>query len=645
MSVAEITCRLYRFFVQTIESRLLALGWRPELRDGSGDGRSIFVTDTNLASEWRRQFNFDRRYLDELVNGRIELFSYGNISLDKDINWLREPVSGVFSPTGYGKGINYRNRKDVGDIKNLWELGRQQYLVPLAVGYLLTGETQYRDTIKEHIESWIMSCPFGYTIHWCSSLEVALRVISWSIIHSLLLVAGEKNGLYGLINPETLRNTIFQHAYFIRHYLSLHSSANNHLIGELVGLWTVTSIFDLGRKGDKWSKYAANMLEAEAQKQVYSDGVNKEQAVYYHYWVLEYLVFSYLIGLSVKHGFSVQYQHRIQSMAQFLSAISPVEGNPPQIGDADDGFVSRFSIIGKDEPFDDIHSICHLLMNETSSASATEKSFWYSHIAGICVKKRAASIVASNSNYPQIFHDGGYAVLGSKIMHIVFDAGPLGYTSIAAHGHADALSICVAIDNMWWLVDPGTYTYHDNPEWRNYFRSTAAHNTVLVDGKNQSKIGGDFLWLEHAAAQITEYGANEDRQWVRGEHDGYKCIGITHHRRIDYSQNDKKLLVSDVFEGAGEHELIWHWHLHPNVTVKWDGALEGWILEHCESSKKLLLRGGEKHSWNIMKGVTGDTIMGWYSDSLGKKVPATVLQYRMHKTLPFEMMSSFTLLG
>ncbi len=71
-----------------------------------------------------------------------------------------------------------------------------------------------------------------------------------------------------------------------------------------------------------------------------------------------------------------------------------------------------------------------------------------------------------------------------------------GFLSIAAHAHADALSVELRYGGVDIFADPGTYCYHGEPEWRSYFRSTIAHNTVEVDGQNQSADGGAFLWLQ-----------------------------------------------------------------------------------------------------------------------------------------------------
>ena len=93
-----------------------------------------------------------------------------------------------------------------------------------------------------------------------------------------------------------------------------------------------------------------------------------------------------------------------------------------------------------------------------------------------------------------LFPDAGLACVRTHdgSVRLLMDFGPLGFTSTAAHGHADALSVWLSIDDEYFLVDAGTYAYHSHPEWRAFFRSTAAHNTARVDGLNQSEIAGRF---------------------------------------------------------------------------------------------------------------------------------------------------------
>ena len=105
------------------------------------------------------------------------------------------------------------------------------------------------------------------------------------------------------------------------------------------------------------------------------------------------------------------------------------------------------------------------------------------------------------------------------------DGGPHGFLSIAAHAHADALSVEVRHDGIDILADPGTYCYHGEPEWRQWFRSTAAHNTLEISRVSQSESGGPFLWTTHARATTLAFDlAERPVQTWSAEHDGYRRL-------------------------------------------------------------------------------------------------------------------------
>ena len=109
------------------------------------------------------------------------------------------------------------------------------------------------------------------------------------------------------------------------------------------------------------------------------------------------------------------------------------------------------------------------------------------------------------------------------------DGGPHGFLSIAAHAHADALSVEVRHDGVDILADPGTYCYHGEPEWREWFRSTGAHNTIEIGGVSQSESGGPFLWNTQAPTTTLacEVGEQAVQTWS-AEHDGYLRLNPAH---------------------------------------------------------------------------------------------------------------------
>jgi hypothetical protein len=630
MSVPEIGHRVWSMASQHVEKMLIANSWQPRPKRAVDTRLTLFEEIDGWREAWQETHCLDEDKLQKMVQGKLDLFSYEALFVGAPVDWHSNPLTGQMSPQTYGKRIDYRDDKQVGDIKVLWELGRHQHLVSLAAAYAISKDEKLLRGVVGQIDGWTEMNPFGIGIHWCSSLEVGLRLIAWAVVHSLLVLAGHQRGLFGVVSdPDRLGRSIYQQAWFIRHYLSRYSSANNHLIGELCGLWVATQVFDLGSTGSSWGTFAQAELEKEARAQVFSDGVDKEQATYYQLWVLEYLFFAWLVGDRARKPFSPGFSECILSMSRFLHDISLRNGEPPQIGDADDGSVMRFEPGWPQHPYHDVQDAIATVFGESNrnpDHRQSQKTFWYSMLYGFLPSGRTATRPAYSPRYPIAYCEGGYAVLGDDSVRLVFDAGPLGYPSIAAHGHADALSFCLGLDDAWWLIDPGTYAYHSEAEWRDYFRGTSAHNTLVINGLNQSKIGGNFLWLERAHAELEAIGRQSDgTQWARGWHDGYKDLGVIHQRELRYESSTKTIQVNDSVtcdKPDGDMHASVFLHFAPDVEITWNGSHS--VATRPKSKRKLKIEVDSKWEWRIVTGQI-DPIQGWYSGMIGSKIPAPVL--------------------
>jgi hypothetical protein len=222
-------------------------------------------------------------------------------------------------------------------------------------------------------------------------------------------------------------------------------------------------------------------------------------------------------------------------------------------------------------------------------------------------------------------------VLGSSFdtpdeVRMIVDAGPLGYLSIAAHGHADALSIVLNVGGEEVLVDPGTYAYHTEPEWRRYFRSTRAHNTVLVDDRDQSLQSGNFMWSRHAIARCLHFGDHGMTQRFLGEHDGY-CASrepVEHQREILYDTLSRTFTIKDILEGEGAHEVCQRWHFaeHLSPRVKED--------EICVETARHRIRIVAQALPALVQTYIGGSPEegGWISRRFGHKQPTTTVAWR-----------------
>jgi hypothetical protein len=164
-------------------------------------------------------------------------------------------------------------------------------------------------------------------------------------------------------------------------------------------------------------------------------------------------------------------------------------------------------------------------------------------------------------------------VLRRGTRRITMDVGPLGYLSIAAHGHADALAVTVADNGHDLVGDPGTGSYYAEPAWRTAFRGTRMHPTASVDDLDQSVPGGPFLWVRHAVTRVRS--VDLVRGIVEAEHDGYLRLPepVTHRRWLVAPPDWPATVVVDMFSGAAAHRLRTAWPLHPDLSARSAGSV------------------------------------------------------------------------
>jgi hypothetical protein len=209
--------------------------------------------------------------------------------------------------------------------------------------------------------------------------------------------------------------------------------------------------------------------------------------------------------------------------------------------------------------------------------------------------------------------------LAGRRIRLTFDHGPLGYLSIAAHGHADALSLALDVDGMPLLVDAGTYLYGSGGDWRTWFRSTPAHNTLNLEGVSQSLMSGPFNWSHKARATLMETAAEPLR--LVGRHDGYqRRFGVVHERTV--ARDGDALLVTDRLLG-GERQAEIVWQLAPGLVARRDGA----ATTVSRDGTPLLRLGLPEGAITVASG--GEAGQGgWVSERFGSKLPAARISWR-----------------
>jgi hypothetical protein len=569
---------------------------------------------------------------ERILSGKFRLFGNREWLLGFPPAWNRDPATGRCAPLKFGKTLDYRDILAVGNIKYLWELNRQLEVVTLAQAWHLTREERFALGCRTLVDSWVSQCPYMSGANWTSSLELALRLINWSFAWHLL--GGDDSVLFrgpdGRVFKERWLTAVRQHCHFIDGYPSLYSSANNHLLGELLGLLIGSITWPCWAESARWRVRALRDFEHQALLQNSADGVNKEHAIWYHHEVADMMLLAGLTAIHNGCNFGTPYWQRLEAMLDFIASCMDAGGHVPALGDADDAVMVRFCPAVDFDVYRSLLATGSVLWArgdfKHKGREFDDKSRW---LLGDGAGEKFAAIVPDSSagRLRRKFELGGYYILGgdfetAREVRLVADAAPLGYLSLAAHGHADALAFTLSIAGHPILIDPGTYCYHTERRWRDYFRGTSAHNTVRVDRLDQSVSAGTFLWIRHAQARCLLFETGSDCDRLIAEHDGYKRLAdpVVHRRDIVYERASACVTITDSIACQSAHylEIFWHFAPQSNVTLGDSAATVvqgavGLTLHWPSSLHAELVRAGT------------DSCLGWISPRFDEKVPADTL--------------------
>ncbi|HZX25974.1 MAG TPA: alginate lyase family protein, partial [Telluria sp.] len=575
-----------------------------------------------------------RRCADAVLAGHWNVFALRGIQLGFPPQWNRDPKTGTHAPMVLGKTIDYRSERVVGDIKYLWEPSRHLELVTLALAWRVSGLPRYLDGARTLLTSWFDQCPYPLGVHWTSSLELAVRLVNWATAWHVM--GGKDSPLFAGAAGEAFRrrwlDNVYRHCHFIAGYFSRHSSANNHLLGEYMGLYVAAQTWPCWPVSARWRELARAGLEQEVLAQNHADGVNAEQAIYYQHEVMDMMLLCQQVARANGASFSDAYLQRLERLGGFVAALMDCAGHVPMTGDADDAQMLRLAYEPDWNCYRSLLASCAVLFGrgdfKAKAGRFDDKNRWLLGREG----ERAWHALPAAAEHPvRAFPEGGYYLLGQHFgtpdeVRLVADCAPLGYLSIAAHGHADALAFTLSAGGEELLIDPGTFAYHTQQRWRNYFRGTAAHNTVCVDGVDQSQIAGAFMWTRKANARLLEHRPDGTPQVVDGEHDGYTRLAdpVTHRRRIEFDPQAMRITVIDFLSCIASHEVLLHWHVSEtcSVALSDDGFS---VLGAAASLDCACTHPGFK--LDCLR-ASATPPGGWISRSFDSKTPTTTIRFR-----------------
>jgi uncharacterized heparinase superfamily protein len=323
---------------------------------------------------------------------------------------------------------------------------------------------------------------------------------------------------------------------------------------------------------EEWRVWAWNELLREMDKQILPDGADYEGSTGYHRFVLELLLYSFILCRANEIQLEEKYWRKLHMMLNYLRHILRPDGLAPLIGDTDGGQV--LPIVSRD-------ANDHAYLLALGAAVFKDAQFklpqfempqellWILGETGLRDYQQLTSSHEGTSS--QAFPDAVTYVLRHEDLFLLFNANGTKQGRPTSHQHNDLLSVEISACGRAFLVDPGSYVYTADLDERHLFRSTAYHSTVEIDGTEQKTIHEDapFETGGEARARVLVWESTMERDRVVAEHSGYQRLAkpVRHRRAITFDKANRWWLIEDDLVGKGEHRIAARFHFDTGLEV------------------------------------------------------------------------------
>jgi hypothetical protein len=427
----------------------------------------------------------------EIRAGHWQLFGWCDITISGCPRWHHDYRHQADAPASCDSStLDHRNLSGGADARWIWEINRWAEPVVLAQNAWLNHELSDARLAQEWISNWCDKNPAGKGVNWCSALEAAIRLLNFCWVDALIRETCDRELIAA--QNELATRVAPVHAIWVWRHRSIGSSANNHLIGELAALVMAARRWPSLSRLACCAERAWEQLLPEIEKQFARDGGNREQALHYHLFAWEFL----LHASRAMRAADDNVASKLERMASFfLHVAHPAEGW--DYGDSDDAQIVPLTsrrddatgewwrwLMGRDEE----GALAFWLGEPTDFRGGLDPKGW------------------------RLFSDSGIAVRRDGGWMARVDGSPLGFGSMAAHGHLDAMHLSLWHGDEAVVIDPGTGAYYGDEKLRVRLASWEWHNGATpLRHRAQPRRVGPFLWTHHHDVPHLEIAGEECR--------------------------------------------------------------------------------------------------------------------------------------
>ncbi len=560
------------------------------------------------------------------------VFEYGGVgpvALGSPIDWQRDPVAAARARNAHTSEAGQASDVIQEDIRVVWELNRCHHFVTLGQAYWYTGEERYVEEMVTQMQSWVQANPVGHGANWTSSMEVAIRIVNW--VWAFYLT--RRSAYWSDETVHLFIGQILTHGQHIYRNLERSAVNNNHYLANGVGLLHLGILFPEFKESLQWLTTGRRIVCQEVLKQVSTDGVDFEGSIPYQGFVLNLLLPTILLCKRNDIHVPKKVLDRVERMLEFVQTYTKPDGAVPQLGDSDDGLLLVLAPRPRNA-HSAMLTLGAVLFDrpdfKASSCGWGPEAHWLLGEEGFqrFQQLEAAEEKATTSKG---FVEGGIYCMRYGDLHMVIDCADVGTQGRGGHGHNDCLSFELFAFGHTFITDSGTFRYAGPEEERNLFRSTAAHNTAVVDGQEMGRFFRGTPWRIHDDARPTLHLWHTDDQVdiFDGSHSGYQRLHdpVRHRRRIIFDKRNQLWILEDLFAGKGEHTFDLLFHLAPMpVELSGDGQMTA--LAEAPSGARLSLIPLSAAQ------LEAEVLPGWVSTQYGAREQAPVLRYSLRGSVP-----------
>lgn len=573
--------------------------------------------------------------IDKALAGEYPFFRRwtGRLGWPPDFNL--DPVHNLHYPTNVHCSCTARSGPPGDDVKLVWESSRFSLAFHLARAFGRSGDERYAAAFWQMFDAWVVQNPPMLSVAWGCGQESTFRLMA--MLFAGMVTRGSVSATQQRL--WALSRYAWQAGRLVEANINYaRSQKNNHAISEAAALWTIGLVFPEFRESSRWLTKGRQVLTAEARRQIYDDGSYVQHSLNYHRVMMDDLLWAVRLGELHEQRLDEVVYDRLRRAADWLiQMIDPGSGRVPNYGANDGAQVLPLSTCDYLDYRPVAQAANYLLKQQRAFAPGAwdEKMLWLfgpeSLAAPIAAPERAAAWSAPTGGY--------YVLRGRESLAMVRC-----HTYRDRPGQADMLHV-----DLWWrgrnvLRDSGSYFYyHADERWKQWFLSTAAHNTIEIDHQDQMLKGPRFMWFCWTRAKVEDFRSDGEAGRFIGRHFGYRRLpGEPVHTRQVVLTSDgatQTWTVRDTVAGAGEHDIVLRWRL---IEADWARNGNAWTATLPGGQVQIAVGVPEGFGAELVAGCEKQ-IEGWESLYYGERQPAATLIVRGRVRLPMELTTIITL--